>query len=154
MGKYYTVSGKTPQIRGVESDIVVPSKLIYGNVGEEFLDFPLAKDHVSAAYNDKLNDVHPEVRGWFLKYYVPTIQKKQALWKGMVGKLKANSEYRVAHNRDYQYFFENPKAGTPNYILSSYHSKPLDVQHQEAISIVKDMFLLQSEMPANETAEN
>ena len=41
VGKYYTVSGKSPQLKGVAADIVVPGVFSKMDVGERFSKFPL-----------------------------------------------------------------------------------------------------------------
>lgn len=146
VGKYYTVSGKTPQNKGVLADIVVPTQHIFDQVGEEYLDYPLSEDTIKPAYNDNLTDVHPDLSGWFLKYYVPNLQLRKSTWRDMLPILKKNSEYRLAHNRDYQIFFDSVKAGTFPEPLKARSANPRyqDMQLQESISILKDMFLLQS----------
>ncbi|GAB4235593.1 MAG: carboxy terminal-processing peptidase [Chlamydiales bacterium] len=154
VGKYYTVSGKTPQKQGVIADIVVPSRFAYGHLGEEFLEFPLESDQIPSAFEDKLLDVPPEMKGWFIKYYLPTLQSRHFYWKDIVPKLKENSEYRIAHNRDYQEFLENDKESNSQISSVDPTQKFLtsDIQHLEAVNIIKDMFLLQSKIqhPASE----
>ncbi|MBI3901210.1 MAG: PDZ domain-containing protein, partial [Chlamydiia bacterium] len=41
IGRYYTVSGRSTQIDGVKSDIVVPSAMNFGEIGEAYLEYPL-----------------------------------------------------------------------------------------------------------------
>jgi len=56
-GKYYTVSGKTPQLTGVLSDIVVPGVLSKMDIGEKFAKFPLENDRIKENFDDDLSDV-------------------------------------------------------------------------------------------------
>lgn len=106
VGKYYTVSGKTPQITGVKSDIIVPSQYNQENIGEEFLEYPLHPDVIQSAFDDKLKDIDPSLKPWYLRYYTPSMQHKKDNWDAMLPVLKKNSEYRLAHNKNFQMFLK------------------------------------------------
>lgn len=59
-GKFYRVSGGSTQLKGVLSDIVLPSKLNYvKEIGESSLENALAWDQIESARYDKLNQVAP-----------------------------------------------------------------------------------------------
>ena len=157
VGKYYTVSGKTPQIRGVQADIVVPTQFSHEHLGEEYLEYPLTNDTIPSAYNDPLTDVPVQYKPWFLKYYIPTLQHQTDVWQKMLPVLKKNSEYRILHNKNFQAFlkkidgkqtpeeeeqeaaFLNPMGGTQKNFGSE------DLQMNEAVNIVKDMIVLHSQ---------
>jgi carboxyl-terminal processing protease len=149
VGKYYTVSGKTPQIRGVIADIVVPSALNREKLGEEFLEHPLKYDKIDSSFDDKLMDIDTQYKAWFLKYYVPTLQYPVDSWKKMVPVLKKNSEYRIEHNKNFQTFLkkisgnddpvDNDDGPSPQKNVGSD-----DLQMGEAVNVVKDMIILQS----------
>ena len=47
VGRYYTISGRSPQILGVQSDIYVPTVFSSYNIGERYLTFPLSNGHLS-----------------------------------------------------------------------------------------------------------
>lgn len=142
VGKYYTVSGKTPQIQGVRADIVVPSQFAHENLGEEYLDYPLTQDIIPAAFDDKLADITPNLKPWYMRYYAPTLQHKKVLWDKMIPQLKANSGVRMSKNEDYQNFIK----GKP----TSRRINPNDLQIREASLIMKDMITLQSQIRGNE----
>lgn len=142
VGKYYTVSGKTPQIQGVKADIVVPSQFAHENLGEEYLDYPLAQDKIPAAYNDSLADITPNLKPWYMRYYAPTLQHKKLLWDDMVPQLKKNSELRMGRNSDYQAFIKGTR--------EQKRVNPGDMQLAEATAIMSDMIKLQSELRGKE----
>jgi carboxyl-terminal processing protease len=143
VGKYYTVSGKTPQIQGVKADIVVPSQFAHENLGEEYLDYPLTQDIIPAAFDDKLADITPNLKPWYMRYYAPTLQHKKVLWDKMIPQLKANSVSRMSKNEDYQNFIKGKPA--------SRRINPNDLQIREASFIMKDMITLQSQIRGNES---
>ena len=59
-GKFYRVSGGSTQLKGVLSDIVLPSKLNYmKEIGESALENALQWDTIASARYDKLNQVEP-----------------------------------------------------------------------------------------------
>jgi carboxyl-terminal processing protease len=142
VGKYYTVSGKTPQIQGVKADIVVPSQFVHENIGEEYLDYPLKQDVIPAAFNDDLADIAPNLKSWYMHYYTPTLQHKKLFWERLLPDLKKNSEARMEQNTDYQMFIKG--------IPQTKQINPDDMQMAEASSIMKDMITLQLQARGNE----
>lgn len=148
VGKYYTVSGKTPQIQGVKADVVVPSQFFHENIGEEYLDYPLQQDVIADEYNDDLQDIAPNLKPWYMHYYMPSLQHKKELWKTVLPTLKKNSEFRIAHNKNYQMFLKGASNGK---IESNFGSE--DLQMGEAVNILKDMVVLQSQVPAYDPAQ-
>lgn len=143
VGKYYTVSGKTPQIQGVKADVVVPSQFLHDNIGEKYLDNPLKHDVISASYNDNLADIAPNLKPWYMRYYAPTLQHKKLFWDEMIPQLKKNSSERLGQNREYQQFI---KLGSAPRGRSAE-----DMQLSETVYIVKDMIALQADRRGNES---
>ncbi len=151
VGKYYTVSGKTPQIQGVKADIVVPSQFVHENIGEEFLDNPLKGDTIAAEYNDDLQDITPNLKPWYMHYYMPTLQQKKAFSGNMLTTLKNNSQQRIANNKNYQRFI---KGTTPEEAAAAWR-RPLkgtldDLQMAEAVSIMQDMVAIEARQRGGE----
>lgn len=140
VGKYYTVSGKTPQMQGVKADIVVPSKYSFDQIGEEFLDHPIPPDTIPAEYTDDFQDVEPRLHSWYMQYYKPNIQHKSLQWKLLVPVLRKKSAERIKHNKAYQNFIEKSKHET-NDALQPFGKE--DLQMQEAENILKDMIQLE-----------
>lgn len=58
VGRYYSPSGKSTQIQGVKSDIVVKSKYTEESLGERFLEHPLSADHYQNVMADNLEDLN------------------------------------------------------------------------------------------------
>lgn len=153
VGKYYTVSGKTPQKDGVKADIVAPGRWNDEPIGEEYLNSPKA-DKIQPAYDDDLSDISPDVKSWYLKYYIPKIQHRKNVWRKILPTLKKNSEYRIAHNKNYQFYLkgkvvdddnvneEEEELGVVNNNKKNFGED--DLQMQEAVNVVKDMIMLHS----------
>jgi len=79
--KFYRVSGASTQLKGVVPDVVLPDVLNYSSqVGETALENPLPWDTIQPANYEKLNLVQP-----------------------FLAPLKANSDERIATNRDFLY---------------------------------------------------
>ncbi|MDF2549185.1 MAG: tsp1 [Chlamydiales bacterium] len=102
VGRYYTVSGKSTQMRGVQADVVVPSVLCYEKIGEAYLDYALAADHIQDSYADTLADVDESLKNWYEKYYMPSLQPRLTKWRRLIPELKKRSEGRMGQNQDYQ----------------------------------------------------
>lgn len=151
VGKYYTVSGKTPQIQGVKSDIVVPGAYSQEKIGEKYLEYALGADRITPEYKDDLSDVDPGLRPWYMRYYIPTLQPKVDEWRSLIPTLQKNSGYRIAHNKNYQAYIRQLKGLPPekedavDEELASNGKIDFtdDFQMDEAVNIVKDMVVLE-----------
>lgn len=153
VGKYYTVSGKTPQMQGVKADIIVPSPINQEPIGEEYLQGSLPADKIAPEYADDLSDLDPTLKPWYMKYYSPNLQHKKKEWRNMLPVLKKNSEYRIAHNKNYQMVINQMKGIKPSkenedeeafYKPEALNPGDEDLQMAEAVNIVKDMIYLHS----------
>jgi len=142
VGKYYTVSGKTPQIQGVKADVVVPSQFVHENMGEEFLDYPLKQDIIPASYNDDLMDISPNLKPWYMRYYTPTLQHKKLFWDNMLPELRKASAARISQNKAYQAFLKGQATGQA--------VDAEDLQLAEVVSVMKEMIRLQAQLRGNE----
>ncbi len=122
----------------------------------------MARTGIEPAFNDKLDDIQPAAKSWYLKYYLPHLQQKTDEWTRMLPTLKKNSEYRIAHNKNYQLFFkkigletaetkqEEPEDSGEDDELTP-HKKEKDygeddLQLSEAVNVVKDMIILQGNL--------
>ena len=161
VGKYYTVSGKTPQIEGVKSDIVVPGPFSEERIGEKYLEYSLATDTITPEYKDDLSDVDPSLRPWYLRYYIPTLQPKMDEWRSLIPALQKNSGYRITHNKSYQAYLRQLKGLPPekedvaDEELANKNNVNYadDFQMDEAVNVVKDMILLEPRSHASFVAD-
>ena len=154
VGRYYTVSGQTTQIRGVQADIKVPTAFHDNEVGEKFLDYPLPPDTIDASFADSLEDLDQEARRWYERHYVPSLAQPVQHWRDMLPELQSRSAHRLESNDAYQNFLE----------ATSLHSEPsrrlsqvrdmqeegaADLPMKEAVNIVKDMIEINSQSRAS-----
>ncbi len=140
LGKYYTVSGKTPQLKGVLSDIVVFGPLKEIKIGERFSRFPLESDSIAPQFEDRLEDIPLFQRQQILPFYKASLQKKIDTWTRLIPKLKENSITRLEANEGYKEFLEQLSKNDKEESLRSYLK--LDLQKTEAVDIMKDMIAL------------
>ncbi|MGH2613495.1 MAG: S41 family peptidase, partial [Rhabdochlamydiaceae bacterium] len=138
VGRYYTVSGRSTQIEGVQADIHVPTAYAPYNIGERYLEYALKNDQISPIYVDPLTDVQGSTKLWFQKNYIPFLQKKESRWVQMLPVLKQNSQHRIDHNPNFQLFLKHMNETNLDIGMN-------DLQMQEAVSIVKDMISLHRE---------
>ncbi|MGA8164723.1 MAG: S41 family peptidase [Waddliaceae bacterium] len=152
VGKYYTVSGKTPQKEGVKADVVVPSYFSKELIGEEYLDYALEADTVAPAFNDSLTDIPPGLRPWFVRYYMPSLQQRETQWKEALPELREKSEKRLLVNEDYLRF----QNGELNWLTAkkSDDGKDHDFQMQEAVNILKDMIRIEKKVHRDNLERN
>jgi carboxyl-terminal processing protease len=137
-GRYYTVSGKSPQLVGVNADIVVPGILSELDIGEKFSKFPLETDLIPPSFDDDLSDVPPLHRNQIMRLYKFNLQPVLTIYAPYLSILKSNSEKRMAENKNYQDFLKEI-AKKDFYNEASEMFGQNDLQLNEAINIMKDM---------------
>lgn len=140
-GRYYTVSGKSPQLTGIKSNIVVPGILSEIELGEKFSKFPLENDEISPNFEDDLSDVPLIHRKRISLLYKHNLQQKISKFTRHLEILNANSKNRLENNKNYQNFLSEIKN-------KNFESKSVelfsrsDLQLQEALNIAKDLTYL------------
>ena len=140
-GRYYTVSGKSPQLKGVQSDIVVPGILSELEIGEEFSKYPLEYDEIEPHFDDDLSDVPPAYRIQLGSMYKYNLQSKLEMYDSHLSTLTKNSQLRIESNKNYQGFLAEVKK-------KNYDSSQLeifgqtDLQYLEALNVMKDLIYL------------
>ncbi len=87
-GRYYTVSGKNPQLTGVLSDIVIPGPLSESDIGERYAKYPLENDHIKSNFKDDLADVPFLQREKVRRIYKFGLQEKVDTYLSFIGILK------------------------------------------------------------------
>jgi len=142
-GRYYTVSGKTPQLKGVDIDIMVPGILSEVEIGEKFGKFPLEPDRIKANFDDDLNDIPPMQREKIRRLYKFNLQPRVENYARHLPRLKENSNYRIEHNEDYQAFLTEIKKKGPHDEEDMEQFGQNDLQLQEAVNIIKDLIFLE-----------
>lgn len=146
VGRYYTASGKSPQIEGVKADIVVPTIFSPYNIGERFLEFPLSNDHLDKGIITSIRSLKLKTHKSIAPPYVPYLQPSDTEWRKMLGQLKHNSEERLSNDKNFNYFLKvihgkvpaaSRKTTRRSIMMSNYGSD--DLQMKEAVNIVQDM---------------
>lgn len=140
-GKYYTVSGKSPQLVGALADIKVPGPFYSQEVGEQFTTYPLENDSIDPLFDDDLADVpglqHEQI-AWL---YRSKIQERLTTYTNHLDLLKKNSETRVSGNKIYQKFLQDVQKTTLDTdLLQTYEGQ--DFQYDEALNIMKDLIIV------------
>jgi carboxyl-terminal processing protease len=154
VGRYYTVSGKSTQISGVNADISVPTLYSQVDIGEKFTDYPLPSEKIAPVFKDKLEDIEPSVRSWFKRFYLPSLQARVNKWHKMLPTLRENSAERIASNPDYQIFLKRIGGEIPSdaeEVDLAFGAE--DLQLEEAVDIVKDMLVLSYEKAQESTKD-
>lgn len=150
-GKYYTVSGKTPQLAGVISDVVVPGALSQADVGEKFSKFPLENDSIKENFDDDLSDVPFTQRSKIRLLYKFDLQPKLTLYNPYLSLLKANSSHRVENSKNYQRLLaELKKEDSDTSLEAAEHESEEsgdklgqnDLQLAETFNLMKDLIIL------------
>ncbi len=143
-GRYYTVSGKSPQLIGVHPEIVVPGILSKLDIGERTSKFPLPSDQIEPSFDDDLSDIPPVHRAQINRLYKFDLQKVLNTYHPYIEKLKGNSEKRIALNQNYQNFLkELEKEESLSETTEMFGQN--DLQVAETMNIMKDLILLLKE---------
>ncbi len=143
-GRYYTVSGKTPQLIGVQSDIEVPGLLIDSEVGEKYAKYPLESDSIKANFEDDLSDIPRSQRDKISALYRFNLQKRLNTYQEYLDMLKKNSSHRVDMDINYQNFLAELKKKDKDIFEEESESKygQNDLQLIEAYNIMQDLLFL------------
>ena len=140
-GIYYTVSGKSPQLKGVESEIVVPGFLSKLEIGERFGKYPLENHKIDPHFEDNLSDLSPFHRLQLGSSYKENLQPHSEIYAPYLPTLKKNSEKRIQANKVYQTFLTELEK--KNYDAPAIESfSQTDLQMKEALNILKDLIYL------------
>ncbi|NGX59693.1 MAG: Tail-specific protease [Chlamydiae bacterium] len=143
-GRYYTVSGKSPQLVGVHPDIVVPGLYSELEIGEKYSKYPLENEAIEANFVDDLSDVPPIHRNQIIRLYKFNLQTILNTYTPYMEILKKNSMRRIEQNKNYQNFIkEISKKDTLSETAESYGLS--DLQLIETSNIMKDLILLMQE---------
>ncbi|KPK32519.1 MAG: hypothetical protein AMS24_04025 [Chlamydiae bacterium SM23_39] len=137
-GKYYSVSGKSPQLYGVTPDIVVPGIFFKEDLGEEFAKFPLNNDKISPHFKDDLSDLPYLNRRKFSFFYNHDLQPILKKYFCHLDALKDNSKKRIENDENYQDFLKTLNEKNYNLYKLDFFNRA-DLQKQETIQIMKDL---------------
>ncbi len=141
-GKYYTVSGKSPQLTGVLSDVTVPGVLSETEIGEKFAKYPLENDRIKENFDDDLSDIPYAQRDKIRKLYKFDLQPRLTIYSKYLPTLKGNSTERLVQNKNYQNFLKELKKKDPDEENTEDFGQN-DLQLTETYNIMKDLILLQ-----------
>jgi len=145
-GRYYTVSGKSPQLHGVRSDIVVPGLLSKVDIGEKFAKFPLEGDEIESHFDDDLTDLSAFQRLQLGASYRHHLQPRLSTYAPYLETLKKNSKLRLEANKSYQTTLAEIEKNNFDSPQVDFFGQS-DLQYQEALHIVKDLIYLLTRDP-------
>jgi carboxyl-terminal processing protease len=143
-GGYYSVSGESPQLKGVSSNIIVPGPLSEMEVGEKFAKYPLENDHIKPNFDDDLLDVPFYQREKVRQLYKFDLQPKVHVYDQYIEQLKKNSEQRIANNNNYQNFLKEIKKKDLIDEENAEQFGQSDLQLNETYNIMKDLLYLET----------
>jgi len=138
-GRYYTVSGKSPQLVGVPADIIVPGYYATMDIGEKFAKFPLETDQIEPSFDDDLYDIPAIHRYQAMRVYKYDLQQILTTYQPYLTTLKKNSEERLKLNKNHQNFLETFSKKEPSLYLKYGQN---DIQLHEGLNIMKDLLML------------
>jgi carboxyl-terminal processing protease len=138
-GLYYTVSGKSPQLVGVTSDIVVPGIFSDMEFGEKFAKYPLEPDNIESSFDDDLSDIPALHRNQVMRIYKHDLQKIVTNYQPYLEKLRKNSAERLKLNKNYQNFLDAISKKEFSQLPSFGQN---DLQLHEGLNIFKDLLML------------
>lgn len=152
-GRYYTVSGKSPQLIGVQSDIIVPGPYSEMEIGEKYSKYPLENESISANFDDDLSDVPPFQRFHLARIYKSNLQEILHTYDPYRDALKKNSQERIKQNTLYQKFIAEMSKNDLSYDWMESLGQ-MDLQLQETMNITKDLiYFMQEDKTASELTE-
>jgi carboxyl-terminal processing protease len=140
-GLYYTVSGKSPQLQGVKSDIVVHGPLAFSDFGESYSKFPLQPDKIEPNFEDSMHELSLFQKLQLERVYEHARQTLNHHLDKPLAILKLNAQQRLEQNRSYQNFITEIKSQDHDSDLLE-KNPPADFQLQEALDLMKDWIFI------------
>jgi len=141
-GVYYTVSGKSPQKKGVLSEIKVPGPLSEAEIGEKFNKNALDNETIKENFDDDLSDIPTSQRNKIRTLYKFNLQQRQNIYGKYLPILKENSAYRILHNKNYQTFLKDLKKDDIGEEENEEQYGKNDLQLNETYNIMKDLIFM------------
>ena len=138
-GRYYTVSGKSPQLVGVRSDIVVPGALNFSDIGERFLRFPLSEDAIDSHFVDTFEDVSFLHKPLLTRLYGVSCQVSTDMWSRLIPEIRERAVLRIKSNCEYQQFLNKVQQNPEMHAMDTLTQKENDFQLDEAWNIIEDL---------------
>ena len=161
-GRYYTASGKSPQLTGVHSDIEVCSPYRFLDIGETYSSYPLSNESIPSYFESEYASPDDQEKPFSLREKIikffsravttsPQFQKKQDLSLFLIPVLKDHSIKRLQQEDKYQQYLKNlqKKAlAAPDEELAENNEEEKkeseDFVCQEAVHIVEDLIHMSS----------
>jgi carboxyl-terminal processing protease len=140
-GRYYTVSGKSPQLVGVIPDIVIPGIYSKMEMGEKYSKYPLESDHIPPNFYDDLSDIPSVQRDQISWLYRFNLQQKIKTYNRFLPLLKQNAEKRMQQSSFFQHFLVDLEASSLSEEVCTLYANS-DPQHEESLNVIKDLILL------------
>jgi len=137
-GRYYTVSGKSPQLVGVKADIVVPGIFSGMQIGEKYSKFPVETDQIAPHFIDDLSDVPLIHRSSLNRIYNCDLQPVMTLYQPYIALLTRNSQERLEQNKNYQNLLKEI-AKNDDFADPTHFFGQNDLQLIETSNIMKDL---------------
>lgn len=146
-GRYYTVSGKTPQLKGVSADVVIPGYFCESEIGEKYAKYPLNDDQIDPNFEDDLSDIPVKKHEKIKKIYGAHLQQKIDRYVSCIDQLKSNSVCRIEASLNYQNFLkEMKKRDDESNKMEKFGLN--DLQLEEAYSVMKDFIVILNDKAA------
>lgn len=142
-GRYYTVSGKTPQLVGVIPDIEVPGNTCESEIGEKYGKYPLEQDLIKASFEEDPDNL--PFNGKQKKQYFENHQERLNIYPPYIPKLKHNSNERLTDNKNYCCFMKEVRKKENSDPENIENFGQNDLQLDETYCIMKDLILLMKE---------
>ncbi len=136
VGRYFTASGKSPQMEGVKADIVVPTIYSALNIGEKYLHYPLNQEGNLSKYT-----IGKNLKKVFAKYQA----QPPSNWQKMIPLLKMNTALRKENDPNLHLFYKQLEDVNIPVKAKLAGCGQDDLQKKEAINILKDMILLHTQ---------
>ena len=140
-GRYYTVSGKTPQQVGVIPNITIPGPLSETEVGERYSKYPLENDNIKSNFDDDLSDI-PFLQRKKLLLYKYGLQSKVDTYNSYLEDLKDHSGNRLDLSHNYQNMLKEIKKKDESDVDTVENFGQNDLQLEESYNIMKELIFM------------
>ncbi len=141
-GTYHTISGRTPQLEGVASDIEVLGPLSALEIGENLAKYPLKNESIASSFEDTMSDLSLMERPRLRNLYRAGVQKKIKDYTQYLTLLRENSKKRLKKQKNYQVFLKRLEKEKEKEPAKREPLNENDFQLDEAVHVIKDLIYL------------
>lgn len=147
IGRYYTISGRSTQLRGVQADIVVPTVYSPYLIGEKYLEYPLSGDNLTFQVGKMGKSSQSALSEELTRLFRYSLSARERGVRRHLPALIEKSRYRMSSDPRYHQMLMNLERAhaaildnlSKSYPSEAYDKSGADLTLLESVAILQDL---------------